>query len=193
MRTFKTIALSLLSLPAVVIVGACTGVPDGVEVVEGFELDRYLGTWHEIARLNHRFERGLTNVTATYSLRADGGVDVVNRGYRAKENTWDEATGKAYFLGGPDVGRLKVSFAGPFYGAYNIIELDKVDYQYSLVVGPTRSYLWILSRSPELDPGIVSALVARAAALGFPTDELIMVDHSEGSRIPSSERDASPR
>jgi len=179
MRTLKTMALSFLSLPAVVLVGACTGVPDGVEVVEVFELDRYLGTWHEIARLNHRFERGLTNVTATYSLRADGGVDVVNRGYKAKDNKWKEATGKAYFLGAPDVGRLKVSFAGPFYGAYNIIELDKVDYQYSLVVGPTRSYLWILGRSPELDPGIVKTLVARADELGFPTDELIMVDHSE--------------
>ncbi|MEO1201542.1 MAG: lipocalin family protein [Pseudomonadota bacterium] len=155
----------------------CTGVPDGVEVVDGFELDRYLGTWYEIARLDHRFERGLTNVTASYSLRDDGGVAVVNRGYRADEGEWDEASGKAYFVEDADVGRLKVSFFGPFYGGYNIVELDKADYRYSMVVGPDRSYLWILARSPDLDQATLSALVAKAGALDFPTDELIFVEH----------------
>ncbi len=156
---------------------ACTGVPDGVEVVDEFELDRYLGTWYEIARLDHRFERGLTNVTAEYSLRDDGGVAVVNRGYRADKAEWDEARGKAFFIDEPDVGRLKVSFFGPFYGGYNVIALDKENYQYSLVAGPDRSYLWLLARSPDLDKATIDRLVGKAAELGFPTDELIFVEH----------------
>ena len=154
----------------------CTGVPDGVETVEDFELDRYLGTWYEIARLDHRFERGLSDVTATYSMRDDGGVRVLNRG-RNEEREWDEAEGKAYFVDAPDQGRLKVSFFGPFYGGYNVIELDKAGYQYSLVSGPDRSYLWILARTPELDQATLDRLVSKARDLGYPVDELIYVDH----------------
>lgn len=154
----------------------CTGVPDGVQVVTGFELDRYLGTWHEIARLDHSFERGLSGVTAQYSLRADGGVSVINRGFNAAKNEWNEATGKAYFVGTADTGQLKVSFFGPFYGGYNIIELDKDSYQYSMIAGPDRSYLWILSRSPELDPEILSGLVSKARELGFAVEDLIYVE-----------------
>lgn len=156
----------------------CTGVPDGVETVDGFELSRYLGTWYEIARLDHSFERGLSQVTANYSLRDDGGVRVVNRGYDQSSGEWNEAVGKAYFTGDSDVGQLKVSFFGPFYGGYNIIELDKTDYQYSLVVGPDRSYLWVLSRTPKMDPATLNRLVGIAQELGFPTDELISVEHS---------------
>lgn len=160
---------------------ACTGAPEGVEVVSGFDLNRYLGTWYEIVRLDHRFERGLSNVTATYSLRDDGGVKVVNRGYRAEDGEWDEAEGKAYFVGDEDVGQLKVSFFGPFYGGYNIFELDKDDYRYSMVAGPDRSYLWILSRTPEMEPELLQALIGKARDLGFDTDELIMVEHAPGA------------
>lgn len=156
----------------------CTGVPEGVDVVTGFDLKRYLGTWYEVARLDHRFERGLSDVTATYSLRDDGGVHVVNRGYNAVSGEWDEAVGKAYFIGDSDIGRLKVSFFGPFYGGYNIIELDNAAYQHSLVAGPDRSYLWILSRTPALDRDTLSALLTRASDLGFATDELIFVEHT---------------
>jgi apolipoprotein D and lipocalin family protein len=163
---------------AILLSGGCTGVPEGVQVVKEFELDRYLGTWHEIARLDHRFERGLSNVTANYELRDDGGVRVVNRGYDAAEGEWQEATGKAYFVGETSVGRLKVSFFGPFYGGYNIIELDKGSYQYALVAGPDRDYLWILARSPELEESILSMLVNKAESLDFPIDELIYVDHT---------------
>jgi apolipoprotein D and lipocalin family protein len=148
-----------------------------VQAVEDFELQNYLGTWYEIARLDHRFERGLSSVTATYSLRDDGGVKVVNRGYDADAAEWDEVVGKAYFIGDTDVGRLKVSFFGPFYGAYNVVALDRQDYRYSLVVGPNRSYLWILARSPDLDRAIVQRLVDKAEQLGFATDELIFVRH----------------
>jgi apolipoprotein D and lipocalin family protein len=172
----RTRATSLLTILAVFMT-ACTGAPEGVEPVSDFELDRYLGTWYEIARLDHRFERGLSNVTANYSLRDDGGVKVINRGYNAEDQEWDEAEGKAYFVGDEDVGQLKVSFFGPFYGGYNVIELDKAGYQYSMVAGPDRSYLWILSRSPDLDDAVLERLLAKAGDLGFPLGELIMVEH----------------
>ncbi len=167
---------ALLATAAIVAAG-CTGAPDGVEPVTGFELDRYLGTWFEIARLDHSFERGLSNVTADYSLRDDGGVRVINRGYNVEDGEWDEAEGKAYFIGDDDVGQLKVSFFGPFYGGYNVIELDEDGYQYSMVAGPDRSYLWILSRSPDLDDAVLERLLAKAGELGFPLGELIMVEH----------------
>lgn len=166
---------TLLAGACLALLAACTGTPEGVEVVDDFELEPYLGTWYEIARLDHRFERGLSNVTANYSLRDDGGVAVVNRGYRADKGEWDEANGKAYFVGEPNVGRLKVSFFGPFYGGYNVVAVDPASY--SLVVGPDRSYLWILSRTPSLDDAVLSELVAKAEALGFATDELIYVEH----------------
>lgn len=156
---------------------ACVGVPEGVEPVRGFELDRYLGKWYEIARLDHSFERGLTKVSADYGLRDDGGVSVLNRGFDPVENAWQEAVGKAYFVGGPDTGALKVSFFGPFYGAYNILVLDKASYQYSLVAGPDHSYLWILARSPGLEQTVIDSLVQQAKKMGFPTDELIFVSH----------------
>ncbi|MEQ8860930.1 MAG: lipocalin family protein [Pseudomonadales bacterium] len=162
------------SLLVVLLLGACTGIPEGLEPVRGFDLDRYLGTWYEIARLDHRFERGLSRVTASYSRRDDGGVNVVNRGYDATEGQWDEATGKAYFTGDADVGRLKVSFFGPFYGGYNVIVLDE-GYRFAMVTGPTRDYLWILARTPYLEPTLLKALVERARALGFDVDELIFV------------------
>ena len=162
---------------AAALLAACTSLPDGTEAVTGFELDRYLGTWYEIARLDHSFERGLSNVTATYSLRDDGGVTVVNRGFSEEEGEWDEANGKAYFVDSPDVGRLKVSFFGPFYGGYNVLELDKSGYEYALVAGPNRSYLWLLARDPDIDPAIVERLVASAKAMSFPVDELIYVEH----------------
>jgi apolipoprotein D and lipocalin family protein len=156
---------------------ACAGLPDGIRAVEGFELPRYLGKWYEIARLDHSFERGLSKISAEYSLRDDGGVRVLNRGFNAEENVWDEAEGKAYFVGDTNTGALKVSFFGPFYGGYNIIELDKDDYQYALIAGPNLSYLWILARTPDLDASTVKFLVAKADAFGFATDKLIFVEH----------------
>jgi apolipoprotein D and lipocalin family protein len=155
----------------------CVGAPNNVQPVKNFELQRYLGTWYEIARLDHSFERDLQQVTATYSLRDDGGVRVVNKGFNPKKNKWKEAIGKAYFVGDSDIGQLKVSFFGPFYGGYNIIELDKVNYQYALICGPNLSYLWILARRPELNKSIVERLVAKANSLGFATDQLIYVKH----------------
>ncbi len=156
-----------------VFISACTGIPEGVRPITGFELERYLGTWHEIARLDHSFERGLTDVTAEYSLRDDGGVRVINSGYSAEQGGRQSAEGKAYFVDNPDIGRLKVSFFGPFYGAYNIIALDKKDYRYVMIAGNSRDYLWILARTPVLEPQILQALVEQAKSLGFPTEDLI--------------------
>jgi apolipoprotein D and lipocalin family protein len=157
----------------------CLGVPEGVEPVRGFEIEKYLGRWYEIARLDHPFERGLSNVTAQYSLRDDGGVRVINRGFKTAADKWEEAEGKAYFVDDKTLGMLKVSFFGPFYGAYNVIALDQKDYQWSLVVGPDTGYLWILSRTPVLDQAIVDELIAKAASYGFNTDDLIFVDQAQ--------------
>ena len=158
------------------LLAGCTGKPDGVEPVEGFDLDRYLGTWYEIARLDHSFERGLDNISANYSLREDGGVHVLNRGFSAKKDEWKEAEGKAYFVGSSDQGHLKVSFFGPFYGSYIVFELDD-NYQYAFVSGPDTSYLWLLSRTSNVDQAVIDRFIERASSLGFETDKLIYVDH----------------
>ena len=158
------------------LLSGCTGIPDGVTAINGFEISRYMGTWYEIARLDHRFERGLNKISATYTLREDGGVNVINKGWNQADGEWEQAEGKAYFVEQPDKGRLKVSFFGPFYGGYNIIELDKKDYAYSMVTGPDRSYLWILSRTRQLPKATLEALIEKAKQLDFDTDKLIFVD-----------------
>jgi len=161
----------------VLLLAGCVGIPENVKPVDNFRLERYLGKWYEIARLDHSFERGLTRVTADYSLRDDGGVRVLNRGYSEKDKTWKEAEGKATFVQGTDQGYLKVSFFGPFYGSYIVFELDHENYQYSLVCGPDKSYLWILARNPEIEKDLKDILIAKATTLGFDTSKLIFVDH----------------
>jgi len=172
---------SLFILFGALLFAGCTGIPPGIEPVQEFELERYLGKWYEIARLDHSFERGLINVTADYSMRADGGVDVINRGFDEARKSWREARGRAYFMSSPEIAHLKVSFFGPFYGSYIVFNLDRVQYQYVLVCGPDRSYLWILSRSPVLSPHVLEELVTKADTLGFETDKLIFVRHESGS------------
>lgn len=164
-------------MACVVFVAGCVGIPENVRPVDNFQLEKYLGKWYEIARLDHSFERGLTRVTAEYSLREDGGVNVLNRGYSAEENKWKEAEGKAYFVEGSDQGHLKVSFFGPFYGSYIVFELDHENYQHALVCGPDKSYLWILSRRPGINQDLKNSLVEKARSLGFDTTQLIVVDH----------------
>ena len=147
----------------------CAGSKPAHPPVTGFELKRYLGTWYEIARLPNWFEKGLTHVTATYSLRNDGKVKVVNKGYRDGEEK--VAEGKAKFAGSPDIGHLRVSFFWIFYSDYIIVELDP-EYRYALVVGSGTDLLWILSRTPELEQEIVDRLLDRARALGIDTDQV---------------------
>ena len=167
----KMIVLSLL----LVLGGCAVAPPSGVTPITGFELNRYLGKWYEIARLDHSFERGLSKVSATYSPREDGGVKVVNRGYDDRAGVWKEVEGRAYFTGEPSVGSLKVSFFGPFYGGYHIIALDKESYSWAMISGPSRNYLWILARERELPSAVLEDLLQQARALGFATDQLIMV------------------
>ncbi|MGB0866876.1 MAG: lipocalin family protein [Granulosicoccaceae bacterium] len=157
----------------------CTGMPEKVRPVDGFELQKYLGKWFEVARLDHSFERGLSHVSAEYTLRPNGGVSVLNRGYLAEKSQWKEAEGKAYFVDGSDKGYLKVSFFGPFYGSYVVFELDHGGYQYAFVSGPDLDYLWFLSRTPTVEPQLMERFISHAEELGFDTEAIIYVDHSD--------------
>lgn len=167
----------LAGLAACALLAGCLGMPERAQAVTNFSLESYLGTWYEIARLDHSFERGLSHVQAQYSLREDGGVEVVNSGYNSRSGKWEQAEGKAYFIGEPDIGRLKVSFFGPFYGSYNIIALDQPGYSYSMIIGPDTDYFWILSRTPELEPDVLKKLLAQAESLGVPVGKLIYPEH----------------
>lgn len=171
---------TLSIITTIILLAGCTGLPKGVHPVDNFSLDQYLGKWYEIARLDHSFERGLDSVTAEYSIRPDGGVKVINRGFSSKNNQWKEAEGKAYFVTDNDKGHLKVSFFGPFYGSYVVFELDKEAYQYAFVAGYNTSYLWLLSRNPTVSNELIEKFIKKSKALGFNTDDIILVnqDHS---------------
>jgi apolipoprotein D and lipocalin family protein len=169
----KTLMAIVLSL------AGCVNVPENITPVDNFNIERYLGNWYEIVRLDHSFERGLTSVSAEYALRSDGGLRVVNRGYSKKENKWKEVEGKGYFVDRKDQGFLKVSFFGPFYGSYVVFDLDRENYSYALVCGPDKSYFWLLARSPKIDDNLKKRLVDEAAHLGFDTDKLIYVRHDD--------------
>lgn len=168
---------TLLSVLAAMLLAGCLGMPQSVTPVQGFDADRYLGKWYEIARLDHSFEEGLDRVTAEYSLREDGGITVINRGFLTSENEWKEAQGKAFFVNRSDEGYLKVSFFGPFYGSYIVFELDKTDYQYAFVSGPDTTYLWLLARTPKVEPALIERFVAEASRRGFDTSKLIFPAH----------------
>lgn len=176
---FQRYQAGLIVILSLVILSACTGTPDNVKPVTNFELDRYLGKWYEIARLDHPFERGLQQITATYTLRDDEGVSVVNRGFNESDGEWESAEGKAYFVGESDVGHLKVSFFGPFYASYVVMALDKANYRYAMVTGPDRDYLWILSRTPEMDEDTLNTLLTQAKEAGYAVEDLIYVAHND--------------
>lgn len=160
----------------IVCLGACTSVPSGIVPVENFDKARYLGTWYEIARLDHPFERGLEHISATYTLRDDGGIDVLNQGVEVATGQMSQANGKAYFVSDDSVGHLKVSFFGPFYASYVVAKLD-ADYQYALITGPDTDYLWILSRQKTLATEITEQLMTFAKQNGFDTRHMIYVKH----------------
>ncbi len=165
--------------------GGCSSTrpPAGLAAVTPFEIHRYEGRWYELARLDHAFERGLTNVSATYTAQADGSVRVVNRGYAHATGQWKEAVGKALFTGAPTNGSLKVSFFGPFYAGYHVVALDP-DYRWALVVGSDTSYAWILARDKDLPAARRDAIVARARALGVDTSALVWVTQERQDPAP---------
>lgn len=168
-----------LVLAALVALAGCTGVPDGITPVRDFDAARYAGRWYEIVRLDHRFERGLSNVTAVYTLNRDGTVRVQNRGYDTQECEWREADGQARFRGPPTVGSLSVTFFPPFAGGYHVFALDRERYSYAMIAGPSRSYFWILAREPRLPADVRDRLIGQARAAGFAVDDLLTVEHGE--------------
>jgi apolipoprotein D and lipocalin family protein len=170
----RSVLVGMLCLALV----SCTGIPDGVEPVTGFDQSRYLGTWYEIARLDHSFERGLSDVTATYDLNPDGSIKVLNRGFNAEEGAWREAKGVARFMGSSDIAHLKVSFFGPFYGSYIVFELGE-DYDYAFVSGFNRDYLWLLAREPQITSELRNHFIETMMALDFDPAELVWLDKTD--------------
>lgn len=167
----------ITSLMAFFLFNSCSTIPKGAIAVEPFDSSRYLGKWYEIARFDFKFERNMNNTNAVYSLRSDGYIKVVNSGYNYVKNTWNEAIGKAKFMGSTNQARLKVSFFGPFYGAYNVIALD-TEYKYALIAGSSLKYLWILSREKTIPEAIKKEYLEKAQKLGYDINKLIWVEHN---------------
>ncbi len=167
-----------LCLGAMFFFASCSTIPKGVTAVDEFQKEKYLGKWYEIARFDFKFEKGLNNTTAEYSLRNDGKIKVTNRGYDYEKKVWKEAVGKAKFVQSDEIAKLKVSFFGPFYAGYNVIAIDE-QYQYALVAGQSFDYLWILSRTPVIPDAIKQQYLQKAQDLGFDTSQLIWVEHNQ--------------
>lgn len=172
------IPLAAVAIIALALLMSCSTIPKGAFAIKPFDRERYLGRWYEIARFDFRFERNLNNTTANYSLNDDGSIKVVNRGFNYLTGKWSEATGRAIFAGNSDEARLKVSFFGPFYGAYNVIALDD-QYKYALVAGNNLKYLWILSRETSIPDDIRQKYLDVANKIGYNTSALIWVEHNK--------------
>ena len=157
--------------------GGCLGYPKSITPVSNFDQTRYLGRWYEIARLDHSFERGLQGVTADYSVRDDGGIRVINRGFSTEENQWQQAEGRAYFVRDESQAYLKVSFFGPFFGSYVVFDLGE-SYNHSFIVGASNSYLWLLAREPVVSDELKQKFVAAAKKLAVEADQILWIDQS---------------
>ncbi|CAN5244020.1 lipocalin family protein [soil metagenome] len=171
----KYVAASLLGAAAAAVVfsmGSCVSIPKGAKAVQPFQKDKFFGTWYEIARFDFKFERGLSQVSATYSEKDANTIRVDNKGYDYTKNEWKESIGKAKFVKIPTLGRLKVSFFGPFYAGYNVIAVDD-NYQYALIAGNNLNYLWILSRKKTIPESIKNDYLSKAKDLGYDIKKLI--------------------
>ena len=166
--------LKRLGMLCIVLLVSCTGLPDNVEPVSQFDTEQYLGTWYEIARLDHSFERNLEHVTATYGLNEDGSISVLNKGFNTEKGEWRQAEGVAKPMGSSDIAHLKVSFFGPFYGTYAVFELAD-DYSHAFVSGYNTDYLWLLAREPDVSAEVRQRFINESQALGFDTSKLIWV------------------
>ncbi|WP_426478429.1 lipocalin family protein [Chryseobacterium sp. CBSDS_008] len=158
---------------------SCSSMPEKAEPVKNFNINKYLGTWYEIARFDYRFEKDLDNAMAQYSLNSDGSVHVVNSGYHVKKNKWVSAEGTAKFREDKNTAALKVSFFGPFYAGYNVVALE--DYKYALVAGKNLEYLWILSREKSIPENIKDCFIGKAREIGYDTSKLIWVSQDKKS------------
>lgn len=150
---------------------SCNGKKIDNSTVKSLDLDRYLGTWYEIARFDHSFERGLTHAQANYALKADGNISVTNSGI--KNGSGKVAVGKAKTT--DTTGRLRVSFFGPFYSDYRVMMLSE-DYNYALVGSCSPKFLWILSRTPQVPDDVLQQILAVAKDRGYDTEKLIWVE-----------------
>ncbi|WP_346238801.1 lipocalin family protein [Niabella insulamsoli] len=150
-------------------------IPDGVTAVSNFEKSKYLGKWYEIARFDFRFEKNMSHVTAEYSLNEDGTIRVLNRGYDYKAYKKKYSEGKAKFVGDENTAMLEVSFFGPFYAGYNVMAIDE-NYQYALVCGKNRDYLWLLSRDKTMPEKIKYDYLKLAKDAGFDISKLVWTD-----------------
>ena len=179
MKILSAIILTLLIASVSYLMFGKLGIPEGMTAVQDFDIHRFTGTWYEIARLDHGFEKGMNHVSAEYTLGQDGSLKIINKGFDTKTSTWQSSEAKAGFIESPEVGRLKVSFFGPFYGSYNIIDLDDQGYSYAMVTGPSTRFFWILSREKTLDNEVMQRLIKKAVDLGFKLDKLIYVDQKD--------------
>ncbi len=140
-------------------------------IVKNFDLNKYLGTWYEIARYDNWFEKNLINVKAEYSLLENGKVKVINSGYNKKSGKYETIDGIAY-LPVKDIGQLKVSFFRPFYSDYNIVILGE-NYQYAVIIGKGKKYLWILSREQKMPEKLYQNLLTKIENIGLDTQKII--------------------
>jgi len=173
----KKIVLNL-TITGIFLLNACSNIPNGVKAVQPFDKQKYLGKWYEIARLDFRFEKNLNNTTANYSINNDGSIKVDNQGFNYKTMKWEQAIGKAKFVGNNNVAMLKVSFFGPFYSGYNVIALDS-EYKYALVAGKNLNYLWILSRDTTIPENVKQNYLKTAENYGFKTSSLLWIEHNK--------------
>jgi len=171
----KIVLVTLIILTIIISLNSCKTYKE-LSTVKEVDINKYLGTWYEIARLPNSFEKNMKCVTATYSLKDNGKIKVVNKGYLTTKNKYKSATGTAWVPDSKFPGQLKVSFFGPFAGNYYIVELDK-DYQYVLIGEPSRKYLWILARTPELDINIYENLINIAKNKGFAVENILKIKH----------------
>lgn len=176
MKTKRKILTAVLSISILTFFNSCASIPKNAKAVENFDVNKYLGTWYEIARFDFRFEKDLDNVSAQYSLDKNGNVLVLNSGFNSKKGEWKKAEGLAKFRGNKDIAELKVSFFGPFYSGYNVVVLDE-NYEYALIAGKNLDYLWILSRTKTIPENIKTEYLKMAEKIGYDTSELIWVKH----------------
>lgn len=150
-----------------------------LEVAGRVDLTRYIGRWHEIARYPHSFEDGCSSVTADYTLQEDGSIHVLNQCRLGEQaNKIKKAEGRAKVVDKRTNAKLKVSFFWPFYGDYWILDLDE-NYQYAVVGEPSRKYVWILSRTPEMESDLYEELVSKIRQSGYDPAKLIKTEHAD--------------
>lgn len=154
------------------------GLPEGMSAVSPFDMKRFEGTWYEIARLDHGFEKNMSHVSYTYTLNEKNGFKIENKSFDTKSGKWVVSGGKGDLIESPNVGRLKVSYFGPFYGSFNVIAMDP-NYGWAMVTGPNARYFWILSRQKVLDDKIMQELIRKAIGMGFKLEKMVHVDQKD--------------